>query len=113
MCVSGYHARDASRGRHGSRLRARPRKVPRLPSSGRPRTEPENMLTRRALLKGAALTAGALIRIDDGPFDIAAQAVSDATVRILFLRRAPVAASRVPDDGALVQQEWPGLQIGR
>ncbi len=69
------------------------------------------MLTRRALLKGAALTAGALIRIDDGPFDVIAQAVSAATIRVLFLPRASIAARRVPDDGALVQQEWPGLPI--
>jgi hypothetical protein len=69
------------------------------------------MLTRRALLKGAALTAGALIRIDDGPFDVVAQAVSAATLRVLFLPRASIAARPAPDDGALVQQEWPGLPI--
>ncbi len=71
------------------------------------------MLTRRALLKGAALSAGALIRIDAGAFDVAAQEVSPTAVRLLFLPRASAAARHVPDDGALVRQEWPERAVGR
>ena len=41
-------------------------------------------LTRRALLQGAALTAGALVRPDHARFAIAAQAVSAVTVRIIY-----------------------------
>jgi len=66
------------------------------------------------LLKGAALSAGALVRLDDSPFDVAAQTVSNATIRIVFLprsltgRQGSVATPAVvPDDGALVQQHWP------
>jgi hypothetical protein len=71
------------------------------------------MLTRRALLKSAALTAGALIRVDDGPFEVVAQAVSAATVRVLFLPRSlrrprlrasdDASVAGVPDDGALMR----------
>jgi alpha-glucosidase/alpha-D-xyloside xylohydrolase len=81
------------------------------------------MLTRRALLKSAALTAGALIRVDDGPFEVVAQAVSAATVRVLFLPRSlrrprlrasdDASVAGVPDDGALMRQQWPPLQIGQ
>jgi len=81
------------------------------------------MLTRRALLKGAALTAGALIRVDDSPFQVVAQAVSPATVRVLFLPSGPASrrqtdlnegsAAHLANDGALMQQRWPHLSIGR
>ncbi|HJY34360.1 MAG TPA: glycoside hydrolase family 31 protein, partial [Vicinamibacterales bacterium] len=71
------------------------------------------MLTRRALLKGAALSAGALIRIDAGAFDVAAQEVSATAVRLLFLPRASAAPRHVPDDGALVRQEWPQRAVHR
>src|SRR5262245_11201638 len=81
------------------------------------------MLTRRALLKGAALTAGALIRVDDSPFELVAQTISASTVRLLFLprgarsprppRSAEASVSRIPDDGALIRQQWPPLPIGR
>ena len=80
------------------------------------------MLTRRALLKSAALTAGTLIRVEDGAFEVVAQAVSAATVRVLFLPRRPGsprhsawtdAAARVANDGALTRQQWPPLSIGR
>src|SRR5262245_51598927 len=81
------------------------------------------MLTRRALLKGAALTAGALIRVDDSPFQVVAQAVSPATVRVLFLPSGPgsrrqsdldeVSAARLANDGALTRPRWPPLSIGR
>ena len=82
-----------------------------------------SMLTRRALLKSAALTAGTLIRVEDGTFEVVAQAVSAATVRVLFLPRRPgsprqsgpdeVSAARVANDGALTRQQWPPLSIGR
>ena len=71
------------------------------------------MLTRRALLKGAALSAGALIRIDAGSFDVAAQHVSATAVRLLFLPHASAASRQVPDDGALVRQEWPQRPLRR
>ena len=81
------------------------------------------MLTRRALLKGAALSAGALIPLDDSPFDIVAQTVSSATVRVIFLPRASARARSnaglkfrrhtTLDDGALVRTEWPYQPIGR
>ena len=71
------------------------------------------MLTRRALLKGAALSAGALIRMDAGAFDVAAQEVSATAVRLLFLPRASAAPRHVPDDGALVRQEWPQRAVHR
>ena len=81
------------------------------------------MLTRRALLQSAALTAGTLIRVEDGAFEVVAQAVSAATVRVLFLPRRPgsprqsgldeVSAARVANDGALTRQQWPPLSIGR
>jgi alpha-glucosidase (family GH31 glycosyl hydrolase) len=74
-------------------------------------------LTRRALLQGAALTAGALVRQDAARFAVAAQAVSAVTVRILFL---PVAAgqrsessSPIPEDGALVRLDWPRHAVTR
>ena len=69
-------------------------------------------LTRRELLRGAALTAGALIRFRDSPVDIAAQAVSAATVRILFLPRGAAHVDPIPDDGALVRAQWTSLPIG-
>jgi alpha-glucosidase/alpha-D-xyloside xylohydrolase len=71
------------------------------------------VLTRRALLKGAALSAGALIRMDAGAFDVAAQEVSATAVRLLFLPRASAAPRHVPDDGALVRQEWPQRAVHR
>jgi hypothetical protein len=55
------------------------------------------MLTRRSLLKRAAFSAGALMRVDHGPFEVMAQAVS---------------AARLSNDGALVRQHWPRLAIG-
>ena len=69
------------------------------------------MVTRRELLKGAALSAGALIRIDAGSVDVAAQEVSATAVRLFFLPRTPAAARHVPDDGALVRQAWPHRTI--
>ncbi len=70
------------------------------------------------LLKGAALSA--LVRLDDSPFDVAAQTVSNATIRIVFLPRSltgrqgsDATPAVVPDDGALVQQHWPNHPTGR
>ena len=75
-------------------------------------------LTRRALLQGAALTAGALVRPDHARFAIAAQAVSAVTVRITFLPpatagREDASISLVPEDGALVRRDWPRLPVTR
>jgi len=75
-------------------------------------------LTRRALLQGAALTAGALVRPDHARFAIASQAVSAVTVRITFLPPATVgrgdaSISLVPEDGALVRRDWPRLPVTR
>jgi alpha-glucosidase/alpha-D-xyloside xylohydrolase len=69
-------------------------------------------LTRRAVLRGAALTAGAVFRAQRARVAIAAQAVSAVTVRILFLPptvpgRADASISPIPDDGALVRRQWP------
>ena len=72
-----------------------------------------NRLTRRELLRGAALSAGALIRFPDSPLDISAQAVSATTVRILFLPRGSTNANPFPDDGALVQAQWPSLHMAK
>ncbi len=81
------------------------------------------MLTRRALLKSAALSAGALIRVDNNSFEVVAQAVSAATVRVLFLPRRPgsprqspfgeVSAAQVANDAALTRAQWPPLSVGR
>ena len=75
-------------------------------------------LTRRALLQGAALTAGALVRPDHASFAVAAQAVSPVTVRIVFLPpatagREDASISLVPEDGALVRREWPRQPVTR
>ena len=70
------------------------------------------MLTRRALLASAALSAGALIRVRGNAFDIAVQAVSASTARILIL---PANAARTGvslDDGALLRHSWPRLRRG-
>jgi len=69
-------------------------------------------LTRRQLLTGAALSAGALIRSREAPIDIAAQAVSGSTVRISYLPRGAESTSAFPADGALVRAQWPSLPIG-
>ena len=76
-------------------------------------------ITRRALLQGAALTAGALVRPARARFAIAAQAVSTVTVRIIFLppatagRENLASISLVPEDGALVRREWPRQPVTR
>ena len=70
-------------------------------------------LTRRELLRGATLSAGALIRFRDSPVDIAAQAVSAATVRILFLPRGAANVDPIPNDRALVRSQWTSLPIGK
>lgn len=69
-------------------------------------------LTRRAVLQGAALTAGAVVRPQRARVAIAAQAVSAVTVRMLFLPptmpgRADASISPILDDGALVRRHWP------
>ena len=69
------------------------------------------MLTRRALLKHAALSAGVLIRFSDGSFEIAIQTVSPSTARILILPSGAAGSSGL-DDGALVRQAWPHLRSG-
>ena len=70
------------------------------------------MLTRRALLKSAALSAGGLIRVRSNSYDIAIQAVSASTARILILRANAARRGDTLDDGALVRQEWPRLRRG-
>jgi alpha-glucosidase (family GH31 glycosyl hydrolase) len=71
------------------------------------------VLTRRALITNAALSAGALIRFRDGHHEIAVQAVSASTARVLILPRGPTAGgSGVLDDGALVRDAWPRLRRG-
>jgi alpha-glucosidase (family GH31 glycosyl hydrolase) len=75
-------------------------------------------ITRRALLQGAALTAGVFVRPKGAPFAVAAQAVSAVTIRILFLPaattgRAGTPAAQILDDGALVRQQWPERPVTR
>ena len=75
-------------------------------------------ITRRALLQGAALTAGVFVRPKGAPFAVAVQAVSAVTIRILFLPaattgRAGTPAAQILDDGALVRQQWPERPVTR
>jgi alpha-glucosidase len=70
------------------------------------------VLTRRALLKGAALSAGALLRVRDDRFDITVQQVSAFTVRILIMPKDASSTSRVLDDGAIVRAAWPRRRGG-
>jgi alpha-glucosidase/alpha-D-xyloside xylohydrolase len=69
------------------------------------------VLTRRALLTGAALSAGAIIRVRAQAFDIVIEAVGTSTARVLIARSASRPDGDL-DDGALVRQHWPRLQRG-
>jgi alpha-glucosidase/alpha-D-xyloside xylohydrolase len=70
------------------------------------------VLTRRALLKGAALSAGALIRVRSNDLDITVQAISTSTVRILILFANAARTDDALDDGALVRDGWPRPRRG-
>jgi alpha-glucosidase len=75
-------------------------------------------LTRRAVLQGVALTAGAIAHPQRARFAVVAQAVSAATVRILYLPAttaglADVSKPPILDDGALVRQQWPQQPVTR
>jgi alpha-glucosidase/alpha-D-xyloside xylohydrolase len=77
------------------------------------------VITRRALLKSVALGAGTLVRAEDRSYDLAVQAISPHTVRLIFLPRSSSlaiatanAGQQVADDGALVRREWAALSLG-
>lgn len=69
------------------------------------------MLTRRGLLKNAVLGAAALVLSDDA-YDIAIEAVSASTVRILIVPKGADRSGGSLDDGALVRKAWPRFRSG-